>query len=240
MALEDRDWYREAERSRRRGWTGSGSFLALAVVAALVVAGGALHVVRGKEPTYEGATRVHHGPRTLTILPGLPGITFGGDSLYPPNDPWQSYLADEGTCPGAERTDLALEQQAATMACLVNHARRARRLSPLVTLTVLNDSSIAKARKIARCREFAHAACGDDPAADARAAGYLGAWGENLYLAGGPWGAPRVALDGWLNSPGHRENLFGAEWRTQGIAVMKLERFGDDHDVTLWVNAFGT
>jgi uncharacterized protein YkwD len=47
-------------------------------------------------------------------------------------------------------------------------------------------------------------------------------------------------MDGWLNSRGHRENLFRAEWRTQGIAVQRLARFGRDRDMTLWVNQFGT
>ena len=54
-----------------------------------------------------------------------------------------------------------------------------------------------------------------------------------------PYGAPRPSLDGWLNSPGHRENLFRPEWRTQGIAVEKVERFGQDRNMTLWVNQFG-
>jgi hypothetical protein len=47
------------------------------------------------------------------------------------------------------------------------------------------------------------------------------------------------ALDGWLNSPHHRENLFRPEWRTQGIAVQKIAKFGRDRNMTLWVNQFG-
>ena len=126
------------------------------------------------------------------------------------------------------------------MVCLVNFARAKRGLARLWPVGLLNDSSLAKADKIVRCREFEHAACGDDPAADVRSAGYVRAFGENLYIAGGRWGAPRVALDGWLNSPGHRENLFRPEWRTQGIAIEKLDRFGDYRDAALWVNQFGS
>src|SRR5262249_8590674 len=149
------------------------------------------------------------------------------------------YLADEKTCPGGERTDLPLAEQAGVMVCLVNYARARRNLARLWPIRLLDDTSLAKASRIVRCKEFAHAPCGADPAADARASGYLGPFGENLYIAGGRWGAPRVALDGWLNSPGHRENLFRPEWRTQGIAVETIPRFGAYRDAALWVNQFG-
>jgi len=70
-------------------------------------------------------------------------------------------------------------------------------------------------------------------------AGYVGGWGENLEIADGRFGAPRVALDGWLNSPGHRENLFRPEWRVHSVYVVKLTDFPGFHDPTLWVSEFG-
>ena len=114
-----------------------------------------------------------------------------------------------------------------------------RGLQPVATVDVLNRSSLAKATRIVRCLDFNHDACGEAPEADIRALGYRGAWGENLFISGGPYGAPRPSLDGWLNSPGHRENLFRPEWRTQGIAVEKVTKFGQDRNMTLWVNQFG-
>ena len=72
-----------------------------------------------------------------------------------------------------------------------------------------------------------------------RSTGYRGGIGENLYIASGRWGAPRVAVDAWLNSPGHRENLFSSEWREQGMALVTKQRFGDYRNVSLWVNVFG-
>ena len=102
------------------------------------------------------------------------------------------------------------------------------------------DTLIEKANEIVRCHNFSHTACGQVPDADVRAVGYRGAFGENLYIAGGRYGSPRVALDGWLNSPGHRENLFRPQWRAQGIAVLKLDRFGPYHKMTLWVSHFGS
>ena len=88
--------------------------------------------------------------------------------------------------------------------------------------------------------DFNHNACGEAPEADIRALGYRGAWGENLFISERPLGDARGRqLDGWLNSPGHRENLFRPEWRTQGIAVEKVAKFGQDRNMTLWVNQFG-
>ena len=240
VGIEDRDWHRTGARPSRCGRQLPGIAIVLAVIAGLGLAAGARQLRQGKQPTYEGERRAVRGATRVSLLPGLPSLTLHRESLYEPHDRWKAYLADEHTCPGAERTDLPLGQQAEIMVCLVNYARRRRGLTPLVTVGLLNDSSLAKAARVVRCREFKHAACGEGAASDARAAGYTGAFGENLYLADGPLGAPRVALDGWLNSPGHRENLFRPEWRTQGIAVQKLDRFGQYRDAALWVHEFGT
>ena len=126
------------------------------------------------------------------------------------------------------------------MLCLIDWARERAGLTPLPQTVLLASTSLQKANEIVRCQNFAHAACGDAPDIDVRTAGYRGTFGENLYIAGGRLGAPRVALDGWLNSPGHRENLFRPEWRTQGIALIKLDRFGPYRDAALWVSHFGS
>jgi uncharacterized protein YkwD len=209
-----------------------------------VIAGAAVflqNLVTGNQPRFEGESRtVSPSIQVPALLPGLPPLTLHRASPYAANDQWREYLADEQTCPGGERTDVPLQQQAMTMVCLVNFARVRRGLQPLATVALLNTSSLAKAARIVRCRDFAHAACGETPESDARAAGYTGSFGENIYLADGPLRAPRVALDGWLNSPGHRENLFNPEWRTEGIAVQNVGDFGRFHDGELWVNEFGT
>ena len=171
---------------------------------------------------------------------GLAGITIPGDPLYAKDDPWLSYLAPESLCPGGEALDAPLAAQAQTMVCLVNFARARRGLDPVSPFWLLDESSRAKDAKIVRCTDFDHDACGEDAAIDARRAGFNGAWGENLYIAEGRLGSPRVSLDGWLNSPEHRENLFIPSWRVQGIAVEKVAEFGDDRNVTVWVSQFGS
>jgi uncharacterized protein YkwD len=73
----------------------------------------------------------------------------------------------------------------------------------------------------------------------ARQVGYRGAWGENLYLGPVEFGRARVALDRWLNSPGHRENLLRGAWSEQGIALLPVASLKGQRDVALWVSHFG-
>lgn len=240
MGIEDRDWYRrDTKATRGRRSDISGFAIVAAIVGGLIVAGALKFQLQGPQATYGAERETHSSGTTVSILPGLPGATIGADSLYAKDDPWKEYLADEQTCPGGERSDAPLAAQAETMVCLVDYARKRRGLEPLATVALLNDASVMKAARIVRCRDFNHDACDMDPAADARAAGYRATWGENLYIAGGLLGSPRVALDRWLNSEGHRDNLFRPQWRTQGIAVQKLDKFGHDTDMTLWINQFG-
>ena len=126
------------------------------------------------------------------------------------------------------------------MLCLIDWARQRRGLSMPMQTALFTSTALQKAQEIVRCQNFAHAACGGEPEDDVRRTAYHGAWGENLYIADGRFGAPRVALDGWLNSPDHRDNLFRPEWTTQGIALVKLARFGPYRDASLWVSHFGS
>ena len=217
-----------------------GVLIVLAIVGGLVLAAALRWKLEGPAATYGGAPQTHAGPAKIRLLPGILSLSIGGDELYAADDPWQAYLADEQTCPGGEAVDAPLVEQAGTMVCLVNYARSKRGLQPLATLGFLNEAALAKAGRIARCLDFNHNACGEDAASEVRSIGYRGAWGENLFIAGGQYGAPRPALDGWLNSPGHRANLFRPEWRIQGIAVQKMDEFGRDRDMTLWVNQLGS
>lgn len=159
--------------------------------------------------------------------------------LYPKNDRWRAWLAGEGRCPGGEDTAAPGRTQVKTMLCLVNYARRKQRLRPLVLSGALSSASSAKARDIARCGVFEHDACGKEAEQAARAAGYEGAWGENLFIASGPFVVPRVAVDRWLNSRGHRRNLFRPAWRTIGIARRARADVGRIRDGVIWVNQFG-
>ena len=234
MGIPEPDW-RQPDKPLRRSRFNSVGLLVVLFLVLLGLVGVRWERLSGKELSSQ--SRVSE--IKLSILPGLPPLTIRKGSLYPPNDPWMGYLASEQACPGGERTDLPLDEQANVMVCLINYARQQRGLSTLTPASLLNETSLKKADKIVRCNEFAHDACGDDPAADVRAANYYGSWGENLYLGEGRLGAPRVALDGWLNSSEHRENLFNSNWRCEGIAVMTAAQVGSYSNATIWVNQFG-
>jgi hypothetical protein len=215
----------DGDASGRRG-PSRGFLLTLAVIA--VAAVGVLVAARA------------HGRTGLAVqLPGGAPIVLVEPPLYAKNDPWLSYLADERTCPGGEDEGAAITQQLETMLCLIDHARLVHGLRGLPVHPRLSQSAALKGRAIQRCQVFAHAPCGGDPSDVARQAGWEGSFGENLYIGDGRLGAPRPALDGWLNSAAHRENLLRPDWLVQSLYIAKLPRFRDHRDATLWVSHFG-
>jgi uncharacterized protein YkwD len=122
--------------------------------------------------------------------------------------------------------------------CLVNYARRRRGLTALREAAAVSSWAASKAADIARCHHFAHNACGKPPDGYTRADGFRGSFGENLYLGPQIYKTPLAAVDGWLNSPGHRENLFRPVWRSQGIALLHTPELRGQQDVAIWVSEF--
>jgi uncharacterized protein YkwD len=216
-------------RARRRS-VGAGA-LAIVIVALIVL------LVDGRARTWvrdrAGSSRVPVAAKPLVVGPELRiGPT---SSPNPRHDPWKHFLASEATCPRGSGP--AREEQQAV--CLLNYARRRAGLSQLPESPLLSRAARLKARDIVRCHQFAHTACGRNAHAVADDVGYPRvAWGENIYLGTGPYAPPRLAVDGWLNSRGHRENLFRSEWTEQGIAVVHVN-FGGRRDVAIWVSEFG-
>jgi hypothetical protein len=104
MGLESKDWYRNdpprGPRSRR-------IWLLLALI---VIVGAALSPPVADRVGYtlqaglDRLLRGKPGKTTLGLFPGTPAITIHTAPLYPPDDPWKAWLADENTCPGGERT----------------------------------------------------------------------------------------------------------------------------------------
>ena len=121
---------------------------------------------------------------------------------------------------------------------LTNQRRASLGVAPLAIDSALTDAAVWKARHLAQYGYFAH----DDPAppvartAHSRAlqCGYsanLG-WGENI-AAGYPTAS--AVMTGWINSPGHRENLDRASFRAIGIGVAA----GANGRLN-WVQVFGS
>ena len=156
------------------------------------------------------------------------------------DDPWQSFLAPESVCPGNNETGLTPAVQQRSAMCLVNYARGRQGLAPLRESPEISSWSALKAADIIRCDDFAHTACGKAGDARARAAGFNGAFGENLFLGPQEYKTALAAVDGWLNSPTHRDNLFRAQWKSQGMAVLHTPHLDGQDDVAVWVSQFAT
>lgn len=227
MGVEDRDWWREPLAKSSR-WPGIVFALILVIGLAMVV-----HArgwpqswrVGGEQRGFQPALGLGFGPRKPTYAPG---------------DRWKSYLAPERVCAGGENPSADTDAQVDTMLCLINYARSVAGVPGLPRNERLTRAATLKGEDIVRCRDFNHDACGRDPHAVAVRAGYPDAsWGENLLVASGSNGAPRPALDGWLNSEGHRENLLNPAWTEQGVALLTAPRFNGGPDAALWVSEFG-
>jgi uncharacterized protein YkwD len=231
MGIADREYMRRPSRVR----PGQGSILgagAVLFLLAIIVFPGPRQWVRG----HLGSNK----PLVVTYRPlGVgQGITLGRP--YPLNDQWGGFLPAPSSCPGstsAPTTELAADR---SMICVLNHARVREGLAALPVSQLLNRSSRLKALDIIRCQQFSHQACGRDAHAVADAVGYPQVtWGENIAAGSGPFMPARVAADGWLNSPHHRENLFRPQWTEQGIAVVVADRFKGQRKVAIWVSEFG-
>ncbi|HEX7301253.1 MAG TPA: CAP domain-containing protein [Solirubrobacteraceae bacterium] len=128
----------------------------------------------------------------------------------------------------AARTDLA-----AQVLDLVNAHRAHLGLQPLAVSPTLTAAATWKARNMAAFGYMSH----DDPAPVARspeerlaACGYARAsWGENIATG---YQTAQDVVNGWLASPGHRENIERPEYRATGIGVAGWQAY--------WAQSFGT
>jgi uncharacterized protein YkwD len=154
--------------------------------------------------------------------------------------PWARYLAPEGACRGDEETDRPAAARLQTMRCLLDWARRARGLPALPMNATLSHSAQLKGNEIVRCGDFSHTPCGRAFERTFQAAGYQGrATGENLVWGESLARTPRLLMDSWLHSTGHRESLFRPDWREQGLALVDAASFLGRGPATIYVHQFG-
>jgi Cysteine-rich secretory protein family len=230
VGIEDRDWYREESR-RAQADRGTNLRVVIGVLVGVVLV---LAVSRPAFDRERGATGLR-----LELFPGSPGITLGERSLYPAHDPWRTWLAGEDACPRGEDVTAPAGVQVQVMLCLLNYARDYQGLAPVGLSSVLSSTAGSKARDIVLCHDFSHEACGKPAFQAADSIGYQGALGENLYVGEGALVAPRLAVDSWLNSKDHRENLFQPGWQVVGISRLEGANVEDIEDGVVWVNHFG-
>lgn len=118
--------------------------------------------------------------------------------------------------PSVAEMETAVQQQ-------INKIRTSNNLKPLENNPKLAAVAREYSRKMAREKFFSHTSPqGDTPAQRVRAGGlfYL-VVGENLFMSvNAPHPVP-LAVTGWMESPGHRENILRPEYRETGIGVWR-------------------
>jgi uncharacterized protein YkwD len=127
------------------------------------------------------------------------------------------------------RAELALD-----VVTLTNAHRATLGLASLAPSTTLTNAATWKAAHMAYYDYFSH----DDPHSPARSwdqrirdCGYEGGAGENIAYG---YRTAQDVLKGWLNSPGHRQNIENDDYRVLGVGAA----VNDDGSI-YWVQNFG-
>ncbi|MCP9491221.1 MAG: CAP domain-containing protein [Solirubrobacteraceae bacterium MAG38_C4-C5] len=116
--------------------------------------------------------------------------------------------------------------------CLVNFERASRGIAPMYVDARLTAAAQGHAEDEVRRGFFDHTnPDGCDPSCRAAAAGYPAGAGENIYS--GPETAAE-AVDGWMESTGHRANILEPGYRTIGAGGAVGGQRGWE-----WVHTFG-
>jgi uncharacterized protein YkwD len=153
-----------------------------------------------------------------------------------------SLLASPGECPNQTDRSLPARTQMAAMRCMINHARRAAGVTPLLRPSGrLAKAARRKAADIVRCSDFSHTACGRAMAARMRGAGYTqGRFrvGENIAWGSGSRGTVRSIMRGWLSSPPHRRNLLSPRFRDHGVGL-RIATFDGVRGAAVWTHELG-
>jgi uncharacterized protein YkwD len=168
---------------------------------------------------------------------------------------WENLIAPESVCHGQSNAALPLATQKAAMRCLTNFARaNAHRLyptlypqlRPLAASSRLGQVAQAKAAAMMTCQLFTHfvyvqdGRCRTDSATkqlELFGHGCFSNYGENIAEGGGSFGAPRVFMNWWLNSPGHRANILSRTFNAVGFGA--AHGTGSASSVVVWSTDFG-
>ena len=174
---------------------------------------------------------------TLALAP-----TAAGQAEAPP-EPDDPLLPAAGLCRGSDDPDAHHRIQRLAMHCLVRGVRRRADVPAARSSVALRHSAIYKARRIAACRVFTHAPCGDElavPFMKARLTS-AGPWevGENLGWGVGPEATARDVVARWLRSPSHRDVLLDPAFTHLGVRRRRLRMEGAPVGAVLWVAHLG-
>jgi len=154
---------------------------------------------------------------------------------------WSAYLAPAGACRAADDASAPAADQMRAVACLVNWARTQDSRSRLARRSALQRAAEVKGQRVASCGQFSHTPCGTNLTVGVNAAGYRYAtFGENLFA--GTWGkvTPRDVVSAWLQSPPHRANMLGGQFRHVGAAPVRANGLLGGTDAVVWTATFAS
>src|SRR4051794_14459556 len=108
--------------------------------------------------------------------------------------------------------------------CLLNYERARAGLAPLVENRQLDIASERHSADMVARTFFEHVnPDGVDPQTRIAVAGYVtrpgGVTGENIEWGNGALVSPAAMVDGWMHSPGHRENILRPAFREVDIGI---------------------
>lgn len=106
----------------------------------------------------------------------------------------------------------------------INAIRQKQGLAPLSLNTKLAQVARSYSQRMAEQKFFSHTSpAGDNIEDRARAAGiFYFMIGENLFTSTNIPQPATAAVQGWMNSPGHRANILRPEYRETGIGVWQI------------------
>jgi uncharacterized protein YkwD len=134
-------------------------------------------------------------------------------------------VSDAEGCPGSggvpSANDLTTPREA--ILCLLNQERARHGLPALRQNAVLELASQRHSEDMGARNYFEHDTPeGVDVAGRTHAAGYaaVGVWvGENIYWGEEALSTPVKAVQAWMRSPGHRENILRPQFTEVGVGV---------------------
>ncbi|WP_168222042.1 CAP domain-containing protein [Aquisphaera giovannonii] len=137
--------------------------------------------------------------------------------------------------PAADPIDGPITPDEQAVLILTNQYRIANGLPTLAWNPALSRAARSQCRAMAAAGMVSHTISGVGPADRIAAQGFdATAWGENLYAGFLNYGTPTAAVDGWVASETHRENLLNATFQNVGIGVATVD------GVSYFTQDFGT
>jgi uncharacterized protein YkwD len=141
----------------------------------------------------------------------------------------------------ANPNDVTLSQARQATLCLLNNERRQRGIRALKDNRSLDLASQRHANDMSRHNYFDHG----DFVGRIKSARYLrGARGYTLgeNIAWGSWdyATPASIVDGWMHSPGHRDNILNGHFHEIGLGVARGAPVSGQGRAATYVTDFGT